>query len=74
MEEQPDNLDVMLSLATIYEEQGKEENALELANYGIVIKHQHKKKDNNSYMQIIYLITLITNTRFCYFFSFFCAR
>ncbi|KAG2220363.1 hypothetical protein INT45_010749 [Circinella minor] len=33
LEEQPENMDVMLSLATIYEEQGKEEHALELANY-----------------------------------------
>ena len=34
LEEQPDNLDVMMSLATVYEEQGNEEKALELVDYG----------------------------------------
>ncbi|KAI9254630.1 hypothetical protein BDA99DRAFT_162343 [Phascolomyces articulosus] len=33
LEEQPENLDVMLSLASVYEEQGKEEAALELVDY-----------------------------------------
>ncbi|KAI9476084.1 MAG: hypothetical protein EXX96DRAFT_596334 [Benjaminiella poitrasii] len=33
LDEQHDNLDVMMSLATVYEEQGKEEEALELVNY-----------------------------------------
>lgn len=34
LDEQPDNLDVMMSLATVYEEQGKEEEALELVDFG----------------------------------------
>lgn len=34
LEEQPENLDVMLSLATVYEEQGEEQRALELVDYG----------------------------------------
>lgn len=34
MNEQPENLDVMMSLATVYEEQGKEEEALELVDFG----------------------------------------
>ncbi|KAI9496809.1 hypothetical protein BDB00DRAFT_807244 [Zychaea mexicana] len=33
LEEHPDNLDVMLSLASVYEEQQKEEAALELVDY-----------------------------------------
>lgn len=34
LDEQPENLDVMMSLATIYEEQGKEEEALQLVDFG----------------------------------------
>lgn len=34
MEEQNDNVDVLMSLATVYEEQGKEEEALQLVDYG----------------------------------------
>ena len=34
MEEQPENLDVMLSLAAVYEEQGEEQRALELVDHG----------------------------------------
>ncbi|CEG70320.1 hypothetical protein RMATCC62417_06239 [Rhizopus microsporus] len=34
LEEQPENLDVMVSLATVYEEQGKEEQALDLLEFG----------------------------------------
>lgn len=35
LEEQPENLDVMLSLASVYEEMGKEGHALELVEYGM---------------------------------------
>jgi hypothetical protein len=34
LNEQPENLDVMMSLATVYEEQSKEEEALELVDFG----------------------------------------
>lgn len=34
LDEQPDNLDVMMSLASVYEEQGREEEALQLVEYG----------------------------------------
>lgn len=34
LEEQPDNLDVMMSLATVYEEQGNEDAAIEIVEYG----------------------------------------
>lgn len=34
LDEQPENLDVLMSLATVYEEQGKEEQALELVDFG----------------------------------------
>jgi thioredoxin-like negative regulator of GroEL len=37
LDEQPENLDVMVSLATVYEEQGKEEQALDLVEYGMLI-------------------------------------
>ncbi|KAK4509384.1 uncharacterized protein ATC70_007735 [Mucor velutinosus] len=33
LEEQSDNVDVLMSLATVYEEQGKEEEALQLVDY-----------------------------------------
>lgn len=34
LEEQPNNLEVMMSLAAVYEEQGREEEALELVDFG----------------------------------------
>ncbi|RCH77948.1 hypothetical protein CU097_000520, partial [Rhizopus azygosporus] len=41
LEEQPENLDVMVSLATVYEEQGKEEQALDLLEFG---NHEEKQR------------------------------
>lgn len=38
LDEQPENLDVMMSLATVYEEQGKEEEALQLVDFGNIQK------------------------------------
>jgi hypothetical protein len=46
LEEQPENLDVIMSLATVYEEQGKEEQALELVDFG-----------NKDCLKSIYLFT-----------------
>lgn len=40
LDEQPENLDVLMSLATVYEEQGKEEQALELVDFGKLINLQ----------------------------------
>jgi hypothetical protein len=34
LEEQPENLDVMMSLATVYEEQGNEDAAMEIVEFG----------------------------------------
>ncbi|RCI04565.1 transcription factor TFIIIC subunit tfc4, partial [Rhizopus stolonifer] len=45
LEEQPENLDVMVSLATVYEEQGKEEQALDLVEY-VMKKNREKRKLN----------------------------
>ncbi|KAI9265552.1 hypothetical protein EDC94DRAFT_669515 [Helicostylum pulchrum] len=41
--EQPENLDVMMSLATVYEEQGKEEAALELVDF-VMKKNRETRK------------------------------
>ncbi|KAG2232468.1 hypothetical protein INT48_005185 [Thamnidium elegans] len=41
--EQPENLDVMMSLATVYEEQGKEEAALELVDF-VMKKNRESRK------------------------------
>ncbi|KAF7728472.1 transcription factor TFIIIC subunit tfc4 [Apophysomyces ossiformis] len=40
---QPDNLDVMMSLAMVYEEQGKEEQALELVDF-VMQKHREARR------------------------------
>ncbi|KAL7327548.1 transcription factor TFIIIC subunit tfc4 [Mucor circinelloides] len=54
LEEQNDNVDVLMSLATVYEEQGKEEEALQLVDYvmeqGRKARKQRKSeldKENN---------------------------
>ncbi|KAI7897057.1 uncharacterized protein EV154DRAFT_597887 [Mucor mucedo] len=43
LDEQPENLDVMMSLATVYEEQGKEEEALQLVDF-VMDKHRQVRK------------------------------
>ncbi|KAI9358965.1 hypothetical protein BD770DRAFT_62394 [Pilaira anomala] len=53
LDEQPDNLDVMMSLATVYEEQGKEEEALQLVDFVMQKSRESRKlkklegKDDN---------------------------
>ncbi|KAI8368817.1 hypothetical protein EDC96DRAFT_564132 [Choanephora cucurbitarum] len=47
LEEQPDNLDVMMSLATVYEEQGNEEKALELVDY-VMKKNRESRQQKKS--------------------------
>ncbi|KAI9314188.1 hypothetical protein BX666DRAFT_1971268 [Dichotomocladium elegans] len=44
LEEQSENLDVMLSLATVYEEQGQEERALELVDF-VMKKNREKRRE-----------------------------
>ncbi|KAI8981952.1 hypothetical protein BDF20DRAFT_834618 [Mycotypha africana] len=43
LNEQPENLDIMMSLAAIYEEQGKEEEALELVDF-VMKKNREARK------------------------------
>ncbi|KAI7906655.1 uncharacterized protein BX663DRAFT_497205 [Cokeromyces recurvatus] len=43
LDEQPNNLDVMMSLATVYEEQGKEDKALELVEY-VMKKNREERR------------------------------
>ncbi|CAO3619253.1 unnamed protein product [Cunninghamella blakesleeana] len=44
LDEQPDNLEVMTSLALVYEQQGKEDEAFELANFVVEKTRELKKK------------------------------
>ncbi|KAI8143750.1 hypothetical protein BJV82DRAFT_83730 [Fennellomyces sp. T-0311] len=44
LEEHPENLDVMLSLASVYEEMGKEEAALELVDYVMKQNRESRRK------------------------------
>ncbi|KAI9249560.1 hypothetical protein BY458DRAFT_525585 [Sporodiniella umbellata] len=45
LEEQPENLDVMVSLATVYEDQGKEEEALTLVEFVMKKNRETRKID-----------------------------